>query len=75
MIWSGRLSYIHRLFPVFHLSFRGCSRGKLLSLSWRGDRDGFGVRDFHDGDEDYANTLTHIEYMNGNTFGGFTPSE
>jgi hypothetical protein len=47
--------------------------GKQFSLLWRGGRDGFGVRDFHDRCDGHANTLTLIEDTNGNIFGGFTP--
>jgi hypothetical protein len=49
--------------------------GKRLSLLWRGSRDGFGARDFHDRCDGHANTLTLIEDTNGNIFGGFTPLE
>jgi hypothetical protein len=50
-------------------------RGKRFPLLWRGGRDGFGKRDFHDRCDGHANTLTLIEDTDGNIFGGFTPVE
>jgi hypothetical protein len=50
-------------------------RGKRFALLWRGGRDGFGARDFHDRCDGHANTLTLIEDTKGNIFGGFTPLE
>jgi hypothetical protein len=60
---------ILRDFPAVFAEFRG----KRFSLLWRGGRDGFGARDFHDRCDGHANTLTLIEDRNGNIFGGFTP--
>jgi hypothetical protein len=47
--------------------------GKGFPLLWRGSRDGFGAKDFHDRCDGHANTLTLIEDTSGNIFGGFTP--
>jgi hypothetical protein len=47
--------------------------GKRFTLLWRGSRDGFGARDFHDRCDGHANTLTLIADTAGNIFGGFTP--
>jgi hypothetical protein len=58
-------------FPEIFAEFRG----KRFSLLWRGGRDGFGGRDFHDRCDGHANTLTLIEDTKGNIFGGFTPLE
>jgi hypothetical protein len=48
---------------------------KRFSLLWRGSRDGFGARNFHNRCDGHANTLTIILDTNGNIFGGFTPVE
>jgi hypothetical protein len=48
-------------------------RGQRFSLLWRGGRDGFGARDFHNRCDGHPNTLTVILDTNGNIFGGFTP--
>jgi hypothetical protein len=42
-------------------------------LLWRGTRDGFGAKAFHDRCDRHANTVTVIEDTRGNIFGGFTP--
>jgi hypothetical protein len=42
-------------------------------LLWRGSRDGFSARDFHDRCDGHAPTLTLILHTEGNIFGGFTP--
>jgi hypothetical protein len=47
--------------------------GKQFRLLWRGGRDGFGAREFHDRCNGRAKTLTVISDRNGNVFGGFTP--
>jgi hypothetical protein len=44
-----------------------------FSLLWRGTRDGFGGRDFHNRCDGHANTLMIIEDVDGNVFGGYTP--
>jgi hypothetical protein len=44
-------------------------------LLWRGSRDGFGGDEFHRRCDGHANTLTLIQDINGNVFGGFTPVE
>jgi hypothetical protein len=49
-------------------------RGKVFSLLYRGSRDGFGGRDFHNKCDGRPNTLTVILDSNGNIFGGFTPT-
>jgi hypothetical protein len=46
--------------------------GQRFLLLWRGGRDGFGARDFHDRRNGHANTLTVIFDTNGNIFGRFT---
>jgi hypothetical protein len=48
---------------------------KRFALLWRGSRDGFGGHHFHDRCDGHANTLTLIEDIQGNIFGGFTPVE
>jgi hypothetical protein len=49
--------------------------GKLyrFELLWRGSRDGFRARDFHQRCDGHANTIALIRDSNGNIFGGFTP--
>jgi hypothetical protein len=58
-------------FPAIFSEFRG----KVVSLLWRGSRDGFGARDFHGRCDGHSNTLTVILDTKGNIFGGFTPVE
>jgi hypothetical protein len=48
---------------------------KQFTLLWRGSRDGFGARGFHNRCDGHPNTLTVILDTNGNIFGGFTPAE
>jgi hypothetical protein len=48
---------------------------KRFTLLWRGSRDGFGWREFHDRCDGHPNTLTVILDTDGNIFGGFTPVE
>jgi hypothetical protein len=56
-------------FPALFGEFRG----KRFALLWRGSRDGFGARDFHNRCDGHPNTLTLIQDTGGNIFGGFTP--
>jgi hypothetical protein len=56
---------LSRLFPKL-----GATRFALL---WRGSRDGFGAKDFHNRCDGHTNTLTFVKDTNGNIFGGFTP--
>jgi hypothetical protein len=49
--------------------------GKQWKLLWRGSRDGFRARGFHERCDGSANTLTVILDTSGNVFGGFTPIE
>jgi hypothetical protein len=42
-------------------------------LLWRGSRDGFGGRDFHNRCDGHGNTLMIIQDADGNVFGGYTP--
>jgi hypothetical protein len=44
-------------------------RRKRFSFLWRGDRDGFGARDFHSRCGGHANTLTVILDTDGNILG------
>jgi hypothetical protein len=68
----GRLdSAIVSSFPALFDDFRG---GRFLLL-WRGTRDGFRAKDFHDRCDGHANTLTLIQAEGGAVFGGFTPLE
>jgi hypothetical protein len=46
-----------------------------FSLLWRGSRDGYGGRDFHNRCDGHKNTLMIIEDVDGNVFGGYTPVE
>jgi hypothetical protein len=48
---------------------------KAFTLLWRGSRDGFHGRDFHQRCDGHPNTLTVILDTGGNIFGGFTPVE
>lgn len=48
---------------------------KRFKLLWRGTRDGFGGRDFHNRCDGHGNTLMVIEDTEGNIFGGYTPVE
>jgi hypothetical protein len=50
-------------------------RGKHFEVLWRGSRDGFGAKEFHERCDGHANTLTVILDTKGNIFGGFTPLE
>jgi hypothetical protein len=55
-------------FPALFEDFKR----KKCSLLWRGSRDGFGARDFHNRCERHTNTVTVILDADGNIFGGFT---
>jgi hypothetical protein len=46
-------------------------REERFSVLWRGGLDGFKARNFHDRCDGHMNTLTLIEDVNGNIFGGF----
>jgi hypothetical protein len=48
-------------------------KDKQFILLWRGGRDGFGARQFHNRCNAHSNTLTVILDTKGNIFGGFTP--
>jgi hypothetical protein len=50
-------------------------KAKQFTLLWRGSRDGFGGRDFHNRCDGHPNTLTVILDTKRNIFGGFTPME
>jgi uncharacterized coiled-coil protein SlyX len=67
----GFASLIVADFPAIFAEFRE----KRFSLLWRGSRDGFGARDFHERCDGRATTLTLIQDTEGNIFGGFTPVE
>jgi hypothetical protein len=70
--WATRLdSAIVSGLPFIFGEFRG----KRFALLRQGDRDNFGVRDFHDRCDGHANTLILIEDTKGNIFGAFTPIE
>jgi hypothetical protein len=56
-------------FPIILAEFHG----KRFVLLWRGSRDGFGAKAFHDRCDGHSNTLTLILDTSGNIFGGFTP--
>jgi hypothetical protein len=58
-------------FPEIFTEFRK----KQFKILWRGSRDGFKAKDFHDRCNGHSNTLTVILDTNGNIFGGFTPLE
>jgi hypothetical protein len=58
-------------FPLLFEEFRR----KRFKLRWRGNRDGFGAKEFHRRRDGRANTLTLISDTDGNVFGGFTPAE
>jgi hypothetical protein len=58
--------------PDFPKLFKDFKRRK-FALLWRGSRDGFCARDFHNRCDRHPNTLTVILEVNGNIFGGFTP--
>jgi hypothetical protein len=62
-------SVIVSAFPPLFSDFQG----KKFLLRWRGNRDGFKVRDFHDRCDGHSNTLALILEKKGNIFGGFTP--
>jgi hypothetical protein len=66
---SGWNSAIVADFPKLFEDFKK----KQFTLLWRGSRDGFGVRDFHDRCDRHPNTLTVILDTRANIFGGFTP--
>jgi hypothetical protein len=56
-------------FPTLFEDFKE----KQFTLLWRGSRDGFGARVFHNRCDGHPNTLTVILDTDGNIFGGFTP--
>lgn len=43
-----------------------------MSLVYKASRDGFASADFHSKCKEYKNTLTIIQSINGNIFGGYT---
>jgi hypothetical protein len=47
--------------------------GKQFVLLWRGSEHGFAGANFHQRCNGHANTLTLVEDMDGDVFGGFTP--
>jgi hypothetical protein len=68
--WTGVIqSVIVSDWPAIFDSFFG----KRFDLLWRGSRDGFGVKNFHDRCDGHGPTLTMILDTNGNIFGGYTP--
>jgi hypothetical protein len=62
-------SKILKDFPPIFAEFQQ----KRFTLLWRGTRDGFGGRDFHNRCDGHGNTLMIIEDTEGNIFGGYTP--
>jgi hypothetical protein len=56
-------------FPAIFAEFKA----KRFNILWRGSRDGFAAREFHNRCDGYANTLAVILDTDGNIFGGFTP--
>jgi hypothetical protein len=50
-------------------------RGKRWVLLWRGSRDGDEAKEFHSRCDGHANTVTFVQDVRGNVFGGFTPQE
>jgi hypothetical protein len=66
---AGFASLIVADFPAIFAEF---SR-KLFTLLWRDSRDGFGAKHFHRRCDGHVNTLTLIEDVKGNIFGGVTP--
>jgi hypothetical protein len=68
---EGWHSAIVRAFPKLFEDFEE----NQFTLLWRGSRDGFRARDFHNRCDGHPNTLTVILDTNGNIFGGFTPVE
>jgi hypothetical protein len=67
----GWTSAISPDFPALFDDFKK----KQFTLLWRGSRDGFCARYFHDRCDWHPNTLTVILDTGGNIFGGFTPVE
>jgi hypothetical protein len=61
------MSDFPEIFAEFH--------GKQFSLLWRGSRDGFEPKTFHDRCDGHGHTLTIIHDTRGNIFGGYTPLE
>jgi hypothetical protein len=66
---TGFASLIVADFPALFAEFGW----KRFALLWRGSRAGFRARDFHRHCDGRAATLTLIQDMEGNIFGGFTP--
>jgi hypothetical protein len=62
-------SFIVTSFPRLLDKFRK----RRFALLWRGSRDGFGARNFHERCDGNVNTLVLIWDTGGNVFGGFTP--
>jgi hypothetical protein len=66
---SGFTSEILTAFPSIFEQFKSTE----FSLLWKGSRDGFRARTFHDRCDGHSNTLTVILDTEGKIFGGFTP--
>jgi uncharacterized coiled-coil protein SlyX len=48
-------------------------RDRPPTLLWRGTRDGFGAKDFHDRCDGHGPTVTIVQTTEGWVFGGYTP--
>jgi hypothetical protein len=57
-------------YPALFADFRG----RQFQLLWRGSRDGFGGRDFHNRCDGHPNTITVVADTKENVFGGYTPT-
>jgi hypothetical protein len=68
---SGFTSTIMSEFPSIFDEFRK----QQFSLLYRGTRDGFKGPEFHKRCDGHSSTLTIIQDISGNIFGGFTPLE
>jgi hypothetical protein len=70
--WTGAMdSVIVFNFPAIFAPFGGRS----WTLLWRGSRDEFAPKAFHDRSDKHRNTVTIVLDKKGNIFGGFTPLE
>jgi hypothetical protein len=71
---AARAGWNSAIVPDFPRLFEDFRKQK-FTLLWRGSRDGFGAKEFHNRCNGHPNTLTVILDTIGNIFGGFTPVE
>jgi hypothetical protein len=70
---SGSVRFDSLITPEFPSLFNEFA-GSAFELIYRGSRDGFSAKDFHDRCDGRASTVTLIKTPQGFVFGGYTPS-